>query len=120
MKKLTQPQNYSKLVTDLTSLIEQGRKTAVRYVNTALVATYWFMGRRIVEYEQKGKERAKYGEALLKKISTDLTTRFGKGFTERNLDYMRQFYLIYPEISHTPCAKLPEDRAIEKSYTVSE
>ena len=111
--------NYSNLITDLASLIEQGRKTAVRYVNTALVATYWFMGRRIVEYEQKGKERAKYGEALLKKISTDLTTRLGKGFTERNLDYMRQFYFIYPEISHTPCAKLPEDRAIEKSYTVS-
>ena len=109
--------NYSKLITDLASLIEQGRKTAVRYVNTALVATYWFMGRRIVEYEQKGKERAKYGEALLKKISADLTTRFGKGFTERNLDYMRQFYLIYPEISHTLCAKLPEDGAIEKSYT---
>ena len=106
MKKLTKTQNYSKLITNLTFLIEQGRKTAVRYVNTALVATYWLMGRRIVEYEQKGKERAKYGEALLKKISTDLTPRFGKGFTERNLDYMRQFYIIYPEISHTPCAKL--------------
>ena len=117
MEKLTKPQNYSKLITDLASLIEQGRKTAVRYVNTALVATYWFMGRRIVEYEQKGKERAKYGEALLKKISTDLTTQFGKGFTERNLDYMRQFYLIYPEISHTPCAELPEDRATEKAHT---
>lgn len=119
MEKLAKTQNYSKLITDLASLIEQGRKTAVRYVNTALVATYWFMGRRVVEYEQKGKERAEYGEALLKKISTDLTPRFGKGFTERNLDYMRQFYLIYPEISHTVCAKLPEDRATEKSYTVS-
>lgn len=118
MEKLAKTQNYSKLITDLASLIEQGRKTAVRYVNTALVATYWFMGRRIVEYEQKGKERAKYGEALLKKISTDLTPRFGKGFTERNLDYMRQFYIIYPDNSHTPCAKLPEDRAIRKPYTV--
>jgi len=45
------------LITDLASLIEQGCKTAVRYVNTALVATYWVMGRRIMEYEQKGKER---------------------------------------------------------------
>ena len=110
--------NYSKLITDIASLIEQGRKTTVRYVNAVLVATYWLMGRRIVEYEQKGKERAKYGEALLKKISADLTPQFGKGFTERNLDYMRQFYLIYPDISHTVCAKLPEDRATEKSYTV--
>ena len=56
MEKLNKTQNYSKLITDLASLIEQGRKTAVRYVNTALVATYWFMGRRVVEYEQKGKE----------------------------------------------------------------
>lgn len=117
MKKLTKTQNYSRLLTDLASLIEQGRKTVVRYVNTALVATYWLVGRRIVEYEQKGKERAKYGETLLKKISADLTPRFGKGFTERNLDYMRQFYLIYPEISHTPRAKFPKDRAAEKSYT---
>lgn len=57
MKKDIKPQPYSTLITDLASLIEQGRKTAVRYVNTALVATYWFMGRKIVEYEQKGKER---------------------------------------------------------------
>ncbi|MBT9170910.1 MAG: hypothetical protein DDT18_01266 [Actinobacteria bacterium] len=118
MKKLTKTPNYSRLITNLASLIEQGRKAAVRYVNTALVATYWLIGRRIVEYEQKGKERAEYGEALLKKISADLTPRFGKGFTERNLEYMRQFYLTYPEISHTVCAELPEDRAAEKSYTV--
>jgi len=57
--------NYSKLITDIASLIEQGRKTTVRYVNTVLVATYWLIGRRIVEYEQKGKERAEYGKELL-------------------------------------------------------
>lgn len=78
VKRNIKTQNYSTLITDLASLIEQGRKAAVRYVNTALVATYWFIGRRIVEYEQKGKERAEYGEALLKKISIDLTPRFGK------------------------------------------
>ena len=57
MKKDIKTQNYSTLITELASLIEQGRKTAVRYVNTALVATYWLVGRRIMEYEQKGKER---------------------------------------------------------------
>ena len=57
MKKSIKTQNYSSLITALASLIEQGRKTAVRHVNTALVATYWLVGRRIVEYEQKGKER---------------------------------------------------------------
>ena len=96
MKKVIKTQNYSTLITDLASLIEQGRKAAVRYVNTALVATYWLMGRRIVEYEQKGKERAEYGETLLKKLSVDLTKRFGKGFGYVNLNLMRQFYLTYP------------------------
>ena len=89
MKKISKTQNYSTLITDLASLIEQGRKAAVRYVNTALVTIYWLMGRKIVEYEQKGKERDEYGEALLKKISADLTPLFGKGFTERNLGHMR-------------------------------
>jgi len=117
MKKMTQSQNYSDLIIDLTSLIEQGRKAAVRYVNSALIATYWLTGRRIVEYEQKGKERAEYGEKLLRRISADLTTRFGKGFTERNLEHMRQFYLTYREISNTVCAKLIEGTG-EKSHPV--
>ncbi len=96
MKKIIRTPKYSTLITDLASLIEQGRKAAVRYVNTALVTTYWFIGRRIVEYEQKGKERAEYGIALLKKISTDLTNKYGKGFGYINLNLMRQFYLTYP------------------------
>lgn len=81
MKRDIKPQPYSTLITDLASLIDQGRKTAVRYVNTALVATYWLVGRRIVEYEQKWKERAKYGETLLGRISNDLSPKFGKWFS---------------------------------------
>lgn len=80
MKKDIKTLNYSTLITDLASLIEQGRKTAVRYVNTALVSTYWLMGRRIVEYEQKGKERAEYGEAfyLLFPIRQTVSTESSK------------------------------------------
>jgi predicted nuclease of restriction endonuclease-like (RecB) superfamily len=96
MKQPAKKHTYSTLITDLASLIEQGRKTAVRYVNTALVATYWLIGRRIVEYEQRGKERAEYGEALLEKLSKDLSPRFGKGFSLRNLRNMRSFYLLFP------------------------
>ena len=117
MKRISKSQNYSTLITDIASLIEQGRKAAVRYVNTALVTTYWLMGRKIVEYEQKGKERAEYGEALLKKISADLTPLFGKGFTERNLGHMRQFYISYQKILNTPCAEL-EEKPQEKAHTV--
>jgi predicted nuclease of restriction endonuclease-like (RecB) superfamily len=118
VKRNTKIQNYPTLITDLASLIAQGRKTAVRYVNTALVTTYWLIGRRIVEYEQKGKARAEYGKTLLKNISADLTPRFGKGFTERNLEHMRQFYLTYSEILHTLCAKSPENISLKKSHTV--
>ncbi len=117
MKKIVKKETYSNLIIDIASLIEQGRKVAVRYVNTILVATYWLIGRRIVEFEQKGKERAEYGEALLKKLSVDLTKRFGKGFIERNLWHMRQFYITYKEILHTARAELP-DKAQEKMHTV--
>jgi hypothetical protein len=113
--------NYSKLITDIASLIEQGRKTTVRYVNTVLVATYWLIGRRIVEYEQKGKERAEYGKELLQKLSQDLNNRFGRGFPPDNLEAMRRFYLSYPiEISETVSRKLlsenPQTVSGELSY----
>lgn len=116
MKKITKTQNYSNLITDLTSLIEQGRKAAVRYVNTALVATYWLMGRRIVEFEQKGKVRAEYGESTLSKISEDLTKKFGKGFSFPQLKNIRQFYLTCSEKSYTLSSQF---RQSEKSQTMS-
>ncbi|MFH0931511.1 MAG: PDDEXK nuclease domain-containing protein [Candidatus Zixiibacteriota bacterium] len=110
MKKITKSQNYSNLISNLASLIELGRKAAVRYVNTVLVATYWLIGRRIVEYEQKGKERAEYGEALLKRLSVDLTKQFGKGWGEPHLRAVRQFYLIYGDIEkrYTLCSESEE------------
>ena len=109
--------SYTVLITDLATLIEQGRRLAVRQVNTTLVATYWLMGRRIVEYEQKGKARAEYGEVLLVRLADDLTAQFGKGFSKSNLFMMRAFYLAYPkdEILQTASGKL----ASEKSQTAS-
>jgi len=73
--------DYRVLLANISTLIEEGRKVAVRQVNTALVATYWLMGRRIVEYEQGGSRRAGYGEELLIQLAQDLTQRFGKGFS---------------------------------------
>jgi hypothetical protein len=112
MKRIIKTHNYSDLITDLTSLIEQGRKAAVRYVNTALVATYWLIGRRIVMFEQKGKERAEYGEALLKHISDDLMKQFGKGWGEPHLRAVRQFYLIYRDVEkrYTLCSGFEKAR----------
>ena len=123
MKKTVETQTYSNLTTDIASFIEQGRKAAVRYVNTALVVTYWLIGRRIVEYEQKGKKRADYGEELLVCLAGDLTSRFGKGFSKSNLFMMRTFYLTYPEkqIFQTVSGKLLATEAgkIQKVQTVS-
>ena len=116
MNKITDSQNYSSLIADLSSLVEQGRKTAVRYVNTALVATYWLIGSRIVEYEQKGKERVEYGEATLRRISEDLSKKFGKGFSVPQMKNIRQFCFAYSEKGYTVSSQLDQN---EQSKMVS-
>jgi predicted nuclease of restriction endonuclease-like (RecB) superfamily len=84
-------------------------------VNTVITATYWEVGRRIVEYQQGGKGRAAYGSSLLKQLAGDLTQRFGRGFSERNLEYMRLFYMGWP-ISQTLSA---ESASTQISQTLS-
>jgi len=96
--------NYDGLMRDLIHLMDEGRHVAVRSVNAVLTATYWLMGRRIVEYEQGGRTRAEYGEELLKRLAGDLTSKLGRGFSERNLEQMRLFYSGWP-ISQTAFAK---------------
>jgi hypothetical protein len=73
-----------------------------------MVEAYWLIGKRIVEQEQHGEERAVYGEGVLKELSKALTTEFGKGFSYSNLYNFRQFYLTYPEQNkfYTLCRKL--------------
>jgi predicted nuclease of restriction endonuclease-like (RecB) superfamily len=73
-----------------------------------MVEAYWQIGKRIVEQEQEGSERAKYGEAILKELSINLTHDFGKGFSEPNLRNFRQFFLTYPDfqICYTLCSVL--------------
>jgi len=73
-------------------------------VNFAMVEAYWEIGREIIE-AQGQNQRAEYGKQLLKYLSEQLTQEFGKGFTETNLRYMRQFYLAFP-IHHTLCDEL--------------
>jgi hypothetical protein len=79
-------------------IIENARTRALYAVNTEMVRAYWLIGKEIVEEEQKGKRRAEYGISLVKELSLRLTAEFGKGFTETNLKYMRQFYLTYPKL----------------------
>ncbi len=93
----SKPESYDRILIGISRLIRSSRRTAARSVNTVMTATYWEVGRRIVEYEQGGRDRAEYGKALARNLAIDLTQRFGRGFSHRNLDYMRQFYLTWPD-----------------------
>lgn len=84
------------LFDQISNLIEQARKQVQRSVNTAMVQTYWHIGRLIVEHEQQGESRAAYGKEQLKRLSGRLTERFGKGFDVSNLRNMRRFYDAFP------------------------
>jgi len=97
--------DYGRLVSDIFVLLEQARRSAARTVNSILTATYWEVGRRIVEYEQGGKGRAEYGEALLRRLADDLSGRLGRGFSQQGLYKMRGFYLGW-RIFPTPSGKL--------------
>jgi len=111
---------YDTILSTLVQLLETARRTAARSVNAVMTASYWEIGRRIVEFEQGGQTRAGYGEQLLERLSHDLTQRFGRGFGMVNLHQMRKFYLAWPpqkilqtvseesgirRISQTPSAK---------------
>lgn len=97
MKEM-QTQSYSDLVANIGQTLKEGRSTALRAVNTSLVATNWKIGQHIVEFEQYGKERAVYGDNLLNRLSHDLTLAYGKGFSRSNVAQIRQFYLRFPKI----------------------
>lgn len=93
--KPTQAQSdYAVVHADIVALLDAARRAAARSVNSVMTASYWAIGRRIVECEQGGQERAAYGQGLLRRLSGDLSARFGRGFSERNLEQMRSFYLL--------------------------
>jgi predicted nuclease of restriction endonuclease-like (RecB) superfamily len=98
------------LIKAIRDLVQNARHSAAQNVNTLQVITNFEIGRRIVEYEQRGSKRAEYGERILKELSRRLTEEFGRGFSKRNLEYMRRFYLEYydltPQIAQTPSAQL--------------
>lgn len=111
------PEGYEQILGDLSTLLEQARRTAVRTVNAVMTATYWLIGRRIVEFEQAGEERAAYGTALLQRLSSDLSCRFGRGFSVDNLENMRRFYLAYSTAISETASRICDQEPI--SETVS-
>ena len=92
-------QNSGQLLQRIQKILEEARNKVYHTANIEMLQAYWNIGREIVEEEQKGEGRAAYGSALIKELSVRLTQEYGKGFTETNLKYMRQFYQTF-EKSH--------------------
>ena len=91
-------------IEDIKQLLREAQQGIFRQVNTMMVRTYFEMGKRIVEQEQKGNEQAEYGKYLLETLSQNLTKDFGKGFSKRNLELIRKFYLAY-RIAKSPISQ---------------
>ena len=95
-------------ISEVKEILKNARQKAYSAVNSAMVEAYWKIGRRIVEEEQNGKERAEYGKEILKNLSKELTEEFGKGYSYRTLREIRQFYLMFSDFEkwRTVSAKL--------------
>jgi len=98
MKELEPQKEYKNLIRDIGLILAKARNQAYKSANTILLKTYWKIGKRIVEFEQGGKEKAEYGKQLLIDLSKDLKLNLGKGFSRSNLQYMRLFYTWYPNL----------------------
>ena len=92
---LSQDVPYQAVYGDVSKITDAARESAARSVNATMTAAYWLIGRRIVEFEQSGEDRAAYGTALMEELAEDLTVRFGRGFSNQNIYNMRLFYLSY-------------------------
>lgn len=87
--------NSDRLYNKVSDLLKTAQNKVLLTVNTTMVTTYFEIGRMIVEEEQKGKKRAKYGDQLIDELSKKLTSDFGKGFSSTNIKQMRSFYVTF-------------------------
>ena len=117
--KIGKSQNYNSLFSDIELLLQSSKRTSARAVNIILTVTYWKIGRRIVEYEQQGSDRAEYGKRLLANLSNDLTSSCCKGFSVDNLESMRLFYLAFDKriISETMSRKSQKEPKISATLS---
>lgn len=120
-KSIVSALDYQRIHGDIVALVDSARRTAARSVNALMTATYWEIGHQIVVFEQGGESRAAYGQALLARLSTDLSRQFGRGFGVDNLELMRLFYQAWPAelISETLSRKSQKVDSSPKSETLS-
>ncbi len=113
---------YDLVLNGVAELLESARRASARATNAVMTATYWEIGRRIVEFEQRGEKRAEYGERLLERLSDDLVKRFGKGFSVINIRKMRSFYLGWPlsQIRQTASVESQKLQTLSAQFTLSD
>ena len=87
--------NTNRLFNKVSELLKAAQNTVLQTINTTMVETYFEIGKMIVEEEQQGEERAKYGNQLITELSKKLSSDFGKGFSSTNIKQMRSFYIFY-------------------------
>lgn len=97
MKENLPSKNIEVLYKEVKQIIDEAKNTVYRTANFEMVKAYWNIGKKIVEEEQNGKDRAKYGISLLKELSERLAVEYGKSFSDRNLRHIRQFYNTFPK-----------------------
>jgi predicted nuclease of restriction endonuclease-like (RecB) superfamily len=104
--------NYDLILGDISTVIDEARRSVARSINCIMTAAYWLIGRRIVEFEQNGKVRAEYGKKLLERLAGDLSAKFGRGFSYPNLNRFRQFYLTFPLDNNLSTALIESNQPI--------
>ena len=112
ISKSEKDERYNLLIEQISSAVATAKEYVATAINKTLVETYWNVGKYLVEFEQDGNARAKYGEQLLVNLSKDLTVSLGKGFSKSNLFNMRLFYTRFP-IFQTVSGKLSWSHIIE-------
>ena len=110
--------DYEALLQDVTLWIDEAKQQASRTLHALLTVTYWRIGRRIVEQEQQGQQRADYGEHLIEQLAKDLSARYGRGFSRANVFQMRQFYLAYRHKVQTPSGQSSPSFVLSWSHYV--
>ena len=118
----------NRLADNIAALVSEAKAHLARSANVVMLASYWNIGKYIVEFEQEGNAKAKYGTALLSSLSKILRAKLGKGYSHPNLNNMRKFYLLYPNFqtvseklswSHI-CELITIDNALERSFYENE
>ena len=103
---------YETVFGEVSEIVEAARRSAARSVNAVMTAAYWLIGHHIAELEQKGRSRAEYGKETVERLAADLSARYGRGFSVRNVWLMRAFYLSWP-IVQTPSAESGDGQTMQ-------